>query len=57
VETQIGRALLSGDILDGATITLDSDGEELVVTWRNEDRGAASPDGAGREPVGAGAEA
>jgi ATP-dependent Clp protease ATP-binding subunit ClpB len=55
VETQIGRALLSGEILDGATITLDSDGEELVVTWRNEDRDAASADGAGREPVGAGA--
>jgi ATP-dependent Clp protease ATP-binding subunit ClpB len=55
VETQIGRALLSGEILDGATITLDSDGDELVVTWRNEDRDAASADGAGREPVGAGA--
>ncbi|HEV7885533.1 MAG TPA: AAA family ATPase, partial [Solirubrobacteraceae bacterium] len=58
VETQIGRALLSGQILDGATITLDSDGEELVVTWRNEDRDAASSGGAGREePVGAGAQA
>jgi ATP-dependent Clp protease ATP-binding subunit ClpB len=54
VETQIGRALLSGDILDGATITLDSDGEELVVTWRNEEPAGRSADGAGRaEPVGA----
>lgn len=37
VETQIGRALLSGRILDGATIRLDSDAnaEELLVTWRN----------------------
>jgi ATP-dependent Clp protease ATP-binding subunit ClpB len=35
VETQIGRALLSGRILDGATIRLDADGEELRVTWRN----------------------
>ena len=35
VETQIGRALLSGRILDGATIRLDVDGEELRVTWRN----------------------
>jgi ATP-dependent Clp protease ATP-binding subunit ClpB len=58
VETQIGRALLSGEILDGATITLDSDGEELIVTWRNEEPAGTSPDGAGREePVGAGAEA
>ena len=35
VETRIGRALLSGEILDGATITLDVEGDELVVTWRN----------------------
>ena len=37
VETRIGRALLSGEILDGATITLDAEGNELVVTWRNPD--------------------
>ena len=35
VETRIGRALLSGQILDGATITLDAEGDELVVIWRN----------------------
>ncbi|MDX6692239.1 MAG: ATP-dependent Clp protease ATP-binding subunit ClpB [Solirubrobacteraceae bacterium] len=36
VETQIGRALLGGEILDGATITLDATGEdELVVRWDN----------------------
>ena len=34
VETQIGRGLLSGRILDGATILLDADGEELLVSWR-----------------------
>ncbi len=34
VETKIGRALLSGEILDGATITLDADGDELVVRWQ-----------------------
>jgi ATP-dependent Clp protease ATP-binding subunit ClpB len=51
VETQIGRALLSGEILDGATITLAADGDELVVTWHNE---PAAADGAGSaEPVGA----
>jgi ATP-dependent Clp protease ATP-binding subunit ClpB len=56
VETQIGRALLSGEILDGAVINLDADGDELIVTWRNEDVDTASADGAGRgEPVGAGA--
>jgi ATP-dependent Clp protease ATP-binding subunit ClpB len=69
VETQIGRALLSGQILDGATITLDADGDDLVVTWRNEEPAAAGPassdgggagDGGGggaarEEPVGAGA--
>jgi ATP-dependent Clp protease ATP-binding subunit ClpB len=35
VETRIGRALLSGDIRDGATITLDADDGELVVRWAN----------------------
>ncbi|MEA2361157.1 MAG: ATP-dependent Clp protease ATP-binding subunit ClpB [Thermoleophilaceae bacterium] len=34
VETRIGRALLAGDIPDGSTITVDADGNELVVTWR-----------------------
>jgi ATP-dependent Clp protease ATP-binding subunit ClpB len=33
VETRIGRALLSGDIPDAATITLDVVGDQLVVTW------------------------
>jgi ATP-dependent Clp protease ATP-binding subunit ClpB len=33
VETKIGRALLTGDIPDGSTITLDADGDELVVRW------------------------
>ena len=52
VETRIERALLSGEILDGAKITLDADGDELVVSWRNpnEAEEAVEP-----EPVGAGA--
>ncbi len=33
VETRIGRALLAGDIRDGATIVLDAEGGELVVRW------------------------
>ncbi|MEA2221882.1 MAG: hypothetical protein QOH83_258, partial [Solirubrobacteraceae bacterium] len=67
VETQIGRALLGGQILDGATIQLDSDAnaDELVVTWRNPEA-SPSPNGSGAdadadaesaddtEPVGAG---
>jgi ATP-dependent Clp protease ATP-binding subunit ClpB len=62
VETRIGRALLSGEILDGATITLDAEGDELAVGWRNPDvsgngagpEGPASPaDESADEPVGA----
>jgi ATP-dependent Clp protease ATP-binding subunit ClpB len=34
VETRIGRALIAGEILDGATITVDADGDELIVRWR-----------------------
>jgi ATP-dependent Clp protease ATP-binding subunit ClpB len=49
VETRIGRALLSGEIADGATITLDADGDELVVRWYTPDaEGSAEA-----EPVGA----
>jgi ATP-dependent Clp protease ATP-binding subunit ClpB len=51
VETRIGRALLAGDIHDGATITLTAEDGELLVRWRNPDDEAASP----AEPVGAAA--
>jgi ATP-dependent Clp protease ATP-binding subunit ClpB len=34
VETRIGRALLAGDIPDGSTITVDAEGDELLVGWR-----------------------
>ena len=40
VETRIGRALVGGDIRDGATIIVDADGDELVVRWRNPDERA-----------------
>jgi ATP-dependent Clp protease ATP-binding subunit ClpB len=33
IETRIGRALLAGDVPDGATITLDKVDDELSVTW------------------------
>jgi ATP-dependent Clp protease ATP-binding subunit ClpB len=35
VETRIGRALLGGDILDGATIRVDLHEGDLVVTYEN----------------------
>jgi ATP-dependent Clp protease ATP-binding subunit ClpB len=46
VETRIGRALVAGDILDGATIVVDvdPDGAELVVRWRNGDDERAAPE-------------
>jgi ATP-dependent Clp protease ATP-binding subunit ClpB len=44
VETRIGRALLSGEIHDGATITLDADDGELVVRWDNDAPAEAGPE-------------
>ena len=35
VETRIGRALLGGDVRDGARICVDTQGEELVVDYQN----------------------
>jgi ATP-dependent Clp protease ATP-binding subunit ClpB len=35
VETRIGRALLGGEVLDGAVIHIDADDEHLIVTWTN----------------------
>jgi len=51
VETRIARALIGGDIRDGATVTVDAEDDELVVAWRNPD--AEAPET--REPVGAAA--
>jgi ATP-dependent Clp protease ATP-binding subunit ClpB len=53
VETRIGRALLSGEIHDGATIVLDVEGGQLTVRWTNPDAedGAGAPEAG--EPVGA----
>jgi ATP-dependent Clp protease ATP-binding subunit ClpB len=49
VETRVGRALLTGEIVDGATITLDAEGDELVVRWQNP--GTAGPTEAEPEPA------
>jgi ATP-dependent Clp protease ATP-binding subunit ClpB len=35
VETRLGRALLAGDVRDGATIRVDVGGDELAVTYEN----------------------
>ncbi|HZA82352.1 MAG TPA: ATP-dependent chaperone ClpB [Actinomycetes bacterium] len=35
LETRIGRALLGGDVRDGAGVRVDAKGDELVVTWEN----------------------
>jgi ATP-dependent Clp protease ATP-binding subunit ClpB len=50
VETRIGRALLGGDIQDGATIRVDTDDERLIVAWQNPPAGAE----AGAEAAGVG---
>jgi ATP-dependent Clp protease ATP-binding subunit ClpB len=51
VETRIARTLLSGEIQDGATIAVDADGDQLLISWRNPDVDAEQP----REAVGAAA--
>jgi ATP-dependent Clp protease ATP-binding subunit ClpB len=33
VETRIARSLIAGDIPDGASITLEADGDQLAVRW------------------------
>jgi ATP-dependent Clp protease ATP-binding subunit ClpB len=35
VETRIGRALLAGDVHDGATIRIERSGDELAVGYQN----------------------
>ena len=49
-KTRIARTLVSGEIRDAATISLDADGDQLLITWRNHEVEAEAP----REPVGAG---
>jgi ATP-dependent Clp protease ATP-binding subunit ClpB len=44
VETRIGRALIAGDIRDGATIEIDADGDELVVRWQSPAADEESPE-------------
>jgi ATP-dependent Clp protease ATP-binding subunit ClpB len=57
VETRIGRALISDEILDGATIVVDAEGDELVITWRNPDVADVEPDAEEPDAEMVGAEA
>ncbi len=57
VETRIGRALISDEILDGATIVVDAKGDELVITWRNPDVAEAGSDAEEPDAEMVGAEA
>jgi ATP-dependent Clp protease ATP-binding subunit ClpB len=51
VETRIARALVAGDIHDGSTIIVETDGDELTLRW---EAPAAERERAGAEQVGAG---
>jgi ATP-dependent Clp protease ATP-binding subunit ClpB len=51
VETRIGRALLAGDVHDGAVIRVGMREGEIVVSYENP-AGAAQPPGA-EQPAGA----
>jgi ATP-dependent Clp protease ATP-binding subunit ClpB len=53
VETRIGRALLSGDVRDGAVIQVGYAADELTVSYENEANreGAASDGGANSPPA------
>ena len=43
LETKIGRSLLSGDVLDGATITVGLAADALTVSWTNPDGEVVQP--------------
>jgi ATP-dependent Clp protease ATP-binding subunit ClpB len=47
VETRIARALLSGEIRDGATILLRAEDDEVVVRWRRPDEPAPEAEAVG----------
>ena len=47
VETRIARALLSGEIRDGATIRLTAEDGEVVVRWRQPDEPAPEAEAVG----------
>jgi ATP-dependent Clp protease ATP-binding subunit ClpB len=50
VETRIARALIAGTIAEGSAISIDTDGDELIVDWRE---GAPAEPDADRAVAGA----
>jgi ATP-dependent Clp protease ATP-binding subunit ClpB len=44
VETRIARALISGEVADGALIAIDADGELLIVRWNEAAPEESAPD-------------
>jgi ATP-dependent Clp protease ATP-binding subunit ClpB len=42
LETRIGRALVAGDVLDGATVTVDAEHDTLVVKHENPPQGSGT---------------
>jgi ATP-dependent Clp protease ATP-binding subunit ClpB len=50
VETRIARALISGEVTDGALIAIDADGDLLILRWNE-----ATPDGSAPDVVEAAA--
>jgi ATP-dependent Clp protease ATP-binding subunit ClpB len=54
VETRIARAMVAGDVHDGATIVVDVDHDELTVRWEAPQAGEDADAASRREPpVGA----
>jgi len=44
VETRIGRALLAGEVQDGAVIRVDAAGDEITVSYENPGEHVSGPD-------------
>jgi ATP-dependent Clp protease ATP-binding subunit ClpB len=43
VETRIARALISGEVAEGALISIDADGERLILRWNEAVPEASAP--------------
>ncbi len=50
IESKMGRALLGGDVKDGASLKVTLEGGEIVVTWRNPPTKNEPSRAAGRSP-------
>jgi len=50
VETPIARALVAGELQDGATVRVDADGTRLAITWADAPAPAPTPVGVDARP-------